>query len=201
MAIHIPSQSTRQKQQQQKTQGIFPKSALVCVTFLCLHVGGSSGCQRNGSREEAAATSQAVVSVAKAVSEMNHHAAPREQTKAGAGEWGSEQNYTATIRETPTPQPELFELSFVEEPGGARPDRLAGVRVQESWILWEISFRGQMLGSTVDTCSASVRDVFWTILTYFPRCRGLEACAQQTPQSSVLLAMRALGTTIDGSKN
>ena len=50
---------------------------------------------------------------------------------ARARVWGHEQNYTATIRDPPTPQPELFELSFEEEPGGSRPDRLAGVRPQE----------------------------------------------------------------------
>ena len=40
-------------------------------------------------------------------------------------------NYTATIRDAPTPQPELFELSFEEEPGGARLDRLCEVRAQD----------------------------------------------------------------------
>ena len=40
---------------------------------------------------------------------------------------GHELNYTATIRDPPTPQPELFELSFEEEPGGVRPDRLSAV--------------------------------------------------------------------------
>ena len=50
---------------------------------------------------------------------------------ARAGVWEHEQNYTATVQDPPTPQPELFELSFEEEPGGSRPDRLAGVRPQE----------------------------------------------------------------------
>ena len=45
--------------------------------------------------------------------------------------WGHEQNHTASIRDPPTPQPELFELSFEEEPGGARPDRLSEVRPQD----------------------------------------------------------------------
>ena len=35
---------------------------------------------------------------------------------------------------------------------------------------------GGNVGSTVDTCSPSVRDALWTIFTYFPRCRGLESC-------------------------
>ena len=43
--------------------------------------------------------------------------------------WGHELNYTATIRDLPTPQPELF--SLYEEPGGARPDRLSEVRPQD----------------------------------------------------------------------
>ena len=38
-------------------------------------------------------------------------------------------NCTATIRDPPTPQPELF--SLYEEPGGARPDRLSEVRPQD----------------------------------------------------------------------
>ena len=36
---------------------------------------------------------------------------------------GHELNYTATIRNLPTPQPELFSLCE-EEPGGSRPDRM-----------------------------------------------------------------------------
>ena len=40
-------------------------------------------------------------------------------------------NYTAKVRNTPTPQPELFDLSLDEEPGGARPDWLTEVRPQE----------------------------------------------------------------------
>ena len=35
-------------------------------------------------------------------------------------------------------------------------------------------FSWAMLGSTVDTCSASARDAYWTIFTYFLRCRGLD---------------------------
>ena len=37
---------------------------------------------------------------------------------------GREMNFTATIRDPPTPQPELFSF-FAEEPGGTRPDRIA----------------------------------------------------------------------------
>ena len=69
------------------------------------------------------------MTVAMALAERTHHSS-RGQTIARAGVWGHEQNFTATIRDPPTPQPELFELSFEEEPGGARPDRLSEVRPQ-----------------------------------------------------------------------
>ena len=70
------------------------------------------------------------MTVAMALAERTHHSS-RGQKIARAGVWGHEQNYTATIRDPPTPQPELFELSFEEEPGGARPDRLSEVRPQD----------------------------------------------------------------------
>ena len=69
-------------------------------------------------------------SIAAALATYSHHNAQRLKT-ARAGKWGSEQNYTATIRNTPTPHPELFDLSLDEEPGLARPDRLFEVRPQE----------------------------------------------------------------------
>ena len=67
------------------------------------------------------------MTVAMALAERTHHSS-RGQTIARAGVWGREMNYTATIRDPPTPQPELF--SLYEEPGGARPDRLSEVRPQ-----------------------------------------------------------------------
>ena len=64
-----------------------------------------------------------------------HHAAPRGQTTARSGEWGSELNYTATIRTTPTPQAAgtvYYPLDVDEVPAaGSRPDRLTEVRPQE----------------------------------------------------------------------
>ena len=69
------------------------------------------------------------MTVAMALAERTHHSS-RGQTIARAGVWGHELNHMATIRDPPTPQPELFELSFEEEPGGARPDRLSEVRPQ-----------------------------------------------------------------------
>ena len=64
------------------------------------------------------------MTVAIALAERTHHSS-RGQTIARAGVWGRELNYTATIQDPPTPQPELFSLE--EEPGGARPDRLSAV--------------------------------------------------------------------------
>ena len=52
-------------------------------------------------------------STAAALATYSHHSAQRLKT-ARAGEWVSEQNFTATIRNTPTPQPELFDLSSDE---------------------------------------------------------------------------------------
>ena len=69
-------------------------------------------------------------SIAAALATYAHHSAQRLET-ARAGGWESEQDYTATIRKAPTPQPELFDLSFDEEPGLARPDQLSEVRPQE----------------------------------------------------------------------
>ena len=60
---------------------------------------------------------------AMALAKASHHTAPRGQRTARAGEWGREMSCTATIRDSPTPQPELFSL-HEEEPGGSRPDRM-----------------------------------------------------------------------------
>ena len=68
------------------------------------------------------------MTVAMALAESTHHSS-RGQKTARAGVWGREMNYTATIRDPPTLQPELF--SLYEEPGGARPDRLSEVRPQD----------------------------------------------------------------------
>ena len=53
-----------------------------------------------------------------------------DRRRPGPGSGGSEQNCTATIRRTPTPKPELFDLSD-EGPGGVRPLTLAELRPQE----------------------------------------------------------------------
>ena len=69
-----------------------------------------------------------------------HHAAPRGQTTARSGEWGSELNYTATFRRTPPPQAagaQYFAMDVDEVPaaGGSRPDRLAPVSGPQERVL------------------------------------------------------------------
>ena len=63
-------------------------------------------------------------SIAAALATSKHHSAVRGREKARAGEWESEQNYTATIRKTPLLQPVLFSL-YGGEHGGGRPASLA----------------------------------------------------------------------------
>ena len=67
-----------------------------------------------------------------ALAENLHHSAQR-PWMASAGEWGHEVNYTATIRDPPTPQPELFSLQ--EEPGRTRPDRIATLSGPQERVL------------------------------------------------------------------
>ena len=76
----------------------------------------------------------------------------RSQRTARAGVWGRKLNYTATIRDPATPQPELFSL-YEEEPSGARPDRLFGVRPQ-----------AQVLRRTVQQIVDPVLSRLWTSL-------------------------------------
>ena len=116
-------------------------SSSICVTqacpFLCGVLSvmmaseqpGSGAAQRRRQRRLRSWLRHERMTVAMALAERTHHSS-RGQTIARAGVWGHEQNFTATIRDPPTPQPELFELSFEEEPGGARPDRLSEVRPQ-----------------------------------------------------------------------
>ena len=74
------------------------------------------------------------MTVAMALAEASHHTAPRGQRTARAGVWGREMNYTATIRDPPTPQPELFSL-YDEEPGGSRPDRMPALSGPQEQVL------------------------------------------------------------------
>ena len=89
--------------------------------------GGTGSARRRRERRLRADLKHARMSVAMALAESQHHSAHRPKM-AREVEWGSEQCYTTTIWSTPTPQPELFELSFDEEPCGVRPDRLFVVR-------------------------------------------------------------------------
>ena len=73
------------------------------------------------------------MTVAMALAEKLHHSAQRPDM-ARAGVWGHELNYTATIRDPPTPQPELFSL-YDEEPGGSRPDRMPTLSGPQEQVL------------------------------------------------------------------
>ena len=74
------------------------------------------------------------LSVAMALAEFTHHAAPRGQTMARAG-GGFEVHYTAKVRNTPPSEPGtqhfFLDDDSVPELGGSRPDRLVDVRPQE----------------------------------------------------------------------
>ena len=54
-----------------------------------------------------------------------------DRRRPGSGEGGASRTTRPRSGRPLFPQRELFELSFDEEPGGMRPDRLAGVRPQE----------------------------------------------------------------------
>ena len=73
------------------------------------------------------------MTVAMALAEKLHHSAQRPEM-ARAGVWGREMNYTATIRDPPTPQPELFSL-YDEEPGGSRLDRMPTLSGPQEQVL------------------------------------------------------------------
>ena len=90
---------------------------------------GSGAAQRRRQRRLRSWLRHERMTVGMALAESTHHSS-RGQTIAWAGVWGREMNYTATIRNPPTHQPELFSLE--EEPGGSRPDRLFEVRPQEA---------------------------------------------------------------------
>ena len=67
-------------------------------------------------------------SIAAALATFTHHSAQRQKTARAAGEVRVEPQ--GEVPEELLSQSELFEL-FGKEPGGARPDRLAGVRPQD----------------------------------------------------------------------
>ena len=91
---------------------------------------GTSSARRRRERRLRSMLRHERMTVAMALAESTHHSS-RGQTIARAGVWGREMNCTATIRDRPTHQPELFSL-HEEEPGGSRPDRLFEVRPQEA---------------------------------------------------------------------
>ena len=87
--------------------------------------------QRRKGRRLGAAWRHEQQSIAQALATFTHHSS-RGQRTARAGEWGSELNYTASIRRTPTPQTagsQYFAMDVDEVPavGGSRPDRVSDV--------------------------------------------------------------------------
>ena len=65
-------------------------------------------------------------------------------------------------------------ISVVFVSGSLCSGRLGVAYEYEKWTFREITvFVGAILGSTVDTCSASVLLWLWTYLTHFLRCGGL----------------------------
>ena len=102
------TQHTTHNTQQQQQQGVFPKCAhcFLCVT--CCEMDPSwqpvtGAAQRRRGRRLRAAWRHEQQSIAQALATFSHHSS-RGQRTARAGEWGSELNYTAKIRRTPTPQ-------------------------------------------------------------------------------------------------
>ena len=97
--------------------------------------------QRRRGRRLRAAWRHEQQSIARALATFTHHSS-RGQRTARAGEWGSELNYTATIRKTPTPQAagtQYFAMDVDEVlVAGSRPDRLteAGRRSGFCGALW-----------------------------------------------------------------
>ena len=82
--------------------------------------GSSGSAKRRRERRLRSMLRHERMSVAMALAESTHHSSRGLKT-AGAGVWVHELNYSATIRDPPTPQPELFSL----------PDRLSEVRPQD----------------------------------------------------------------------
>ena len=87
--------------------------------------------QRRRGRRLRAARRHEQQSIEQALATFRHHSS-RGQRTARAGEWGSELNYTATIRRTSTPQAAgtqylVIDVDEVPAAGGSKPDRLAPV--------------------------------------------------------------------------
>ena len=124
--------NNKQQQQQQQQQGIFPKRALVCVTFFvpsCWRQlelptrqeprGGGSNDSDSGFGTNVCASQRPWPSISTIPPQ-------------GDRRWpGPEKKFGRPPLPSPLPQPKLFGLSFDEEPGGSRPDPLAGVRPKE----------------------------------------------------------------------
>ena len=122
------------------------------------HVAGAA--RRRRERRLRAYLKYARMSVAMALAEARHHTAPRGQTtaRAEATNDAPRSQTTSVVGDT-----EFFSL-YEEELGNTRPD------------LTDLSLSaGAMLGSTVDTFSATVLWWLRTCFTHFLRDGGLES--------------------------
>ena len=94
-------------------QVVHPKRAhfSVCVTCCEMDPSGqpTSAAQRRRGRRLCAALRHERQSIAMALAGFSHNSS-RGQRMASAGVWEHELKYTATIRDPPTPQPELFSV-------------------------------------------------------------------------------------------
>ena len=91
---------------------------------MLLSVASSDDCVCGGERHEQQ-------SIAAALATFTHHPVLRGQKTSRSERRGMRTSTTRHGDRRPPPQPELFDLSVDEEPGGVRRDRLAGVRPQE----------------------------------------------------------------------
>ena len=118
-------------------QVVHPKRAhfSVCVTCCEMDPCGqpTSAAQRRRGRRLCAALRHERQSIAMALAGFSHNSS-RGQRMASAGVWEHELKYTATIRDPPTPQPELFSVCD-EEPGGTRPDRMPTLSGPQEGVL------------------------------------------------------------------
>ena len=127
MNIHILSEGEHKHNNNNKA--VCPKSAFFFASPLRMDLSEqpvSGAAQRRRQRRLRSWLRHERMTVAMALAERTHHFS-RGQTIVRAGEREHELNYTATIRDPPTHQPELFSL-FEEESGGARPACLVAPR-------------------------------------------------------------------------